>query len=180
MSIDTRLARILDTARDVVSFQPTPEQRRARANFWAHFSEGGTLLPSRPDLAIALRFAGDRRIQQWWSLPGFQDWFLNREEFKQRVEALADMALDELESLVSSRTILPSDKLRAIELSLKYASKARTEDTEERLADERIGKMTRIQLEEYIRNNIRMLPHLATQQLTLPAESDTLPPEDDK
>lgn len=175
------LSQLVNTARDVVAFQPDPHQRRAKANFWASREQVAMEVAPEPDLssaaafrasrgsvppdaanedmrllASALRFGGDRRISQWWSLPGFQDWFLNKDEFRQRLEYLSNVALDQLESILSSGRSSDSDKLNAIKLIM--AVQKPTAPDPDTTADAVIGKMTRQQLTEYISRNIKLLP----------------------
>lgn len=151
---------ILATTRDLTSFFPTEAHIRAKANFWTHFSETDTPVPDQVDLSTAARFSGDRRIQTWWSTPGFQDWFLNREEFKQRMEYLSNLCLDQLESILTSN-VNPSDKLAAIKLIMQVSSKtpdARASDKQGKYLDSKIAEMSREQLEAYIRRSIQVLP----------------------
>ncbi len=150
------LTRLLEATRDVVMFQPDPNQRRAKSNYWTHFAGSGTEVAPAPNLATALQFGADRRISAWWDLPGFQDWFLNRDEFRQRLEYLSAVGLDALESILTGRMSSDSDKLNAIKL-IMAVSKPGQPDSEQ-MADAAIGKMTRQQLQEYISRNMKLVP----------------------
>lgn len=156
--------RALQATTDVSIFQPLPEQRRAKSNFWTHFSGGeATTLPPNPSLALALQYGADRRIQQWWPLPGFQDWFLNRDEFRQRMEYLSNLALDELEALLTAKSSMNSDKLSAIKLIMQVGQKIPTGKSEGGdMIDAMISKMSKAQLEEYIQSSLRLLPSART------------------
>lgn len=154
------LNRLLSGTRDLSIFQPDDAQRRAKSNFWTYFAtEEGVTLPPTPDLALALRFGADSRITRWWILPGFQDWFLNREEFKQRMEYLSNLCLDQLETILTTTSSANSDKLNAIKLIMQVARKTPTSSDPDttKYADDKIGKMGRVELEEFIRRNIRIV-----------------------
>lgn len=150
-------------------FLPTNPQKRAKSAFWTHFSTAGegSLTPT-PSLATALRFGQDNRIQAWWDQAGFQDWFWNRDEFRQRMEYLANLAVDELEEILLSKQVATSDKLNAIKMVMQVSQKTTPVRAEESLPD-LIGKMNRVQLEEYIRSGLKLLP---IEQLTIPPAPD--------
>lgn len=157
---DSVLNRLLSQTRDLSIFQPDNDQRRAKSNFWTYFaSEEGVPLPPTPDLALALRFGADSRITKWWPLPGFQDWFLNRDEFRQRMEYLSNLCLDQLETIVTTNSSANSDKLNAIKLIMQVARKTPSpgDSAAEKFADDKIGKMGRPELEEFIRRNIKLV-----------------------
>lgn len=161
----------LRATRDVSVFQPLPEHIRAKSNFWTYFGTGeGSPLPRDPNLATALQFSGDKRISQWWDIPGFQDWFLNRDEFRQRMEYLSNLALDQLEGILTSGVVASSDKLSAIKLIMQVAEKVPTNKAAETEGvDAMIAKMSKVQLEEYIRGSMRLLPPTT---LDLPAPTE--------
>lgn len=157
-SLVTRLAA---ASRDLTLFQPEMPHRKARATFWSHFQgEGAIPVPPSVDLSIALKYSGDKRLSQWWVLPGFQDWFLNAEEFQQRVEFLSQLALDSLEESLTSKTVPLKDKLLAAKMVLEIGDKfpGRKSSAAEEYLDARIAGMDRRQLEEYITRNIQRIP----------------------
>lgn len=149
------LANLIANTRDVSVFQADRNQRRAKSNFWTHFGSANSGVPLQEDLATALRFGADKRISQWWDLPGFQDWFLNRDEFRQRLEFLSHLSLDVLEEIVTSKQSSNMDKLQALKMILAAQPK---EVSEAEVADAVIAKMTKQQLQEYISRNIKLLP----------------------
>lgn len=158
MPTDTKLQslnNLLAGTRDVIVFQAEPAHRRAKSNFWTHFTGSNGSVAPPEDLATALRYGADRRISTWWSLPGFQDWFLNRDEFRQRLEFLSHLSLDVLEEILVSKQSSSNDKLQALKLILAAQPK---ETTEAEVADAVIAKMTKQQLQEYISRNIKLLP----------------------
>lgn len=167
------LARLTQASRDLSLFEdPTPEQRKAKERFWAPFVSGEVPAPPTMDLATALKFAGDRRLRAWWDLPGFQDWFLNREEFKERVEFIAHLALDSIEGVLTDRGAPPSARVAAAKLALEVANKLpRTAQTTERFADEKINEMDRAQLETFIKRKLSLLPKQEGLTVDLPPAS---------
>lgn len=154
----TRLRNQLGKAADVVSFSPTEAQRRAKSNFWSFFASGEALPPTQVDLALATKYAGDKRITEWWSLEGFADWFSNKDEFRQRVEFLADLALDELYHLIRDPETQATAKVAAIRMIMDVGKKvAQKAPTEESAVGEKIASMDKKQLEEYIKSRLTKL-----------------------
>lgn len=154
----TRIRNQLGKATDVVSFSPTEPQRRAKSNFWSFFASGEALPPTNVDLATAVKYAGDKRIAEWWSLEGFADWFANKDEFRQRVEFLADLALDELYHLIRDPDTQATAKVAAIRMIMDVGKKvAQKAPTEESAVSEKIASMDKKQLEEYIKSRLTQL-----------------------
>lgn len=154
----TKLHASLSKAADVVSFSPSEAQRRAKSNFWSYFASGEALPPTHVDLAIATKYAGDKRIGDWWQLEGFAEWFANKDEFRQRVEFLADLALDELYQLIRNPGTQATAKVAAIRMIMDVGKKvAQKAPNEESAAGEKIASMDKKQLEEYIKSKLTRL-----------------------
>lgn len=154
------LSRLTHVSRDLSLFtDPTPEQRKAKERFWGPFMAGDIQVPPTIDLPLALRFGGDSRISKWWDLSGFQDWFLNQEEFRQRVEFIAHLALDSIEEVLKDRTATSNAKVAAAKLALEVANKlSKGQKDQQSDGDSPIDKMDRKELEEFIRKKLVLLP----------------------
>lgn len=137
-------------------FTPTNDMKRAKSQFWTTFSGGAISPPIQPDLVIAAQYAGDSRIRTWWNTEGFSQWFWNQNEFEERLDYLAQIALDQLEYLVSSGKTSDSARIAAIKMILE-ASKKIGQPTASEFADDRINKMDQGQLEEYIKSRSKLL-----------------------
>lgn len=159
MSADHKLLSLgtaVDKARDL-SYTPTEAQRKIKSRFWSYFSDSGTLPPSQIDLATALMYGADRGLSEWWDLPGFSQWFANKDEFRQRLEYLAQRAVDELEKILNDNNPMGgSTKVSAIKLIMDIANK-QPKSTAEKFLDERIGKMSQQELEDFIKKNVTRL-----------------------
>lgn len=148
--------KILAAASSDLTFAPTPDMRRAKAAFWSRFADAPTSLSSDPvTLASAQQFGADKRLGKWWTLPGFQEWFQNREEFRERLEYLADIALDSLEQVLTDPDANPSAKVASAKLVLEAASKMPKKDTE--APTTKLETMSRGELEDYVRKNLKFL-----------------------
>lgn len=157
------LAHLAAAARDLVTFSdPTDAQRQAKSRFWATFSDGTIAPPSPIDSASARRYSGDHRVTQWWSLPGFEDWFTNSEEFRDRVEFLGHLALDNVETILRNPEANVTAKINAIRILFEIGGKFPGKGAgAEKYVDEKIAEMDRKQLEEFITKQVRRLPTAA-------------------
>jgi len=147
--------KILAAAQTDLVFSPTPDMRRAKAAFWSKVADAPALSGGPLTLAAAQQIGADKRLAKWWALPGFQDWFQNGEEFKERMEYLADLALDALEQVLSDPDANPSAKVASAKLVLEAASKM-----PKPVADSpstKLETMSRSELEEYVKRNLRYL-----------------------
>ena len=156
------MLRVIDDGIAELTFLPSPEHRRIKSAFWASIAENPILDPASDgvSLAAAQRITGDARLPRWWQLPGFKEWFANKDEFRQRVEYLANLALDVAEEVLLDRDAHPSARVNmtklVIEVANKIPSRASQKD-ENKFLDARIAQMGREELEEFIRKQTKML-----------------------
>lgn len=165
-----------DKAEEVLVFRPSRAQQIARANFWTYFSQEGSAPPSIIDLATALRFGLDMGISEWWSIPGFREWFSNQDEFRQRLEFLANLSLDKLENLINSEASNANAKVAAIKLIMELSKKLQHRNTADQYLDEKVGQMDKKQLEEYIKAHTKLVTpdNSDTNSLTPTQKSDNV------
>lgn len=78
------------------TFRPTEAQKRAKAALMAALSDpmNSLLDPKTIGMTLAMRLTGIQTLNTWWHQPGFQNWFLNKEETKQKIKYLTDKALE--------------------------------------------------------------------------------------
>jgi len=78
------------------TFRPTESQKRAKAALMAALSDPMNSLidPKTISMTLAMRLTGVQTLNHWWQQPGFQAWFLNKEETKQKIKYLTDKALE--------------------------------------------------------------------------------------
>lgn len=147
--------KILAAASTDLTFAPTPDMRRAKAAFWSRVADAPALDSGPVTLAAAQQIGADKRLAKWWTLPGFQEWFQNKEEFRERLEYLADIALDSLEQVLTDPDSNPSAKVASAKLVLEAASKMPKKDPETPAT--KLESMSRGELEDYVRKNLKFL-----------------------
>lgn len=147
--------KILAAASTDLTFAPTPDMRRAKAAFWHRVADAPALDGGPVTLAAAQQVGADKRLNKWWTLPGFAEWFQNKEEFRERLEYLADIALDSLEQVLTDPDSNPSAKVASAKLVLEAASKMPKKDAEAPAS--RLETMSRGELEDYVRKNLKFL-----------------------
>lgn len=148
----------MEQVKDINVFSPAVEHRRAKSTFWSYFATSDELPPEDISLSIALKYSADRRVSQWWDLPGFQDWFSNKDEFRQRMEYLSNLALDRLEAILVDSKGQAASQVAAAKLIMEVSRKMPSKASEEQFVDEKIHLMDKKQLEEYISRGMRLLP----------------------
>jgi ABC-type branched-subunit amino acid transport system ATPase component len=104
-----------------------------------------------------LRFGASGAISRWWSLPGFKEWFRNADEFRQRLEYLANLSLDALEYVLVDPKAQSSAKVNAAKLLMEVARKMPSKVAQERFLDEAIAGMSAKQLEEFVQKKSQQL-----------------------
>ena len=130
-------------------FTPTPRQRKVKAQFWSRFQPGPFVSASSLSLPAIQEVVNVAGLKEWWQLDGFQGWFLNREEAREKLEYLYMKALDTAEDILDDPNAQASAKVNMIkvlgELANKFPSK-----WQEKFADDDINKMDEKQLVAYL------------------------------
>lgn len=151
------ISKVLAAASQEVVFAPTPEMRRAKASFWASL-EGTPAgdLAENMTLAAASSLGADKKLTRWWAIPGFSDWWQNKEEFKQRLEYLAQLALDSLEEVLTNPEANVTAKVNSAKLVLEAANKMPKKTAEEN-TESKLAAMSRNELEDYVKARMKYL-----------------------
>jgi len=153
-----RNLRALDAAVEDLLFIPNPEQRRVKAVLYTAIADNPMYDRASLTCEDVILLTGDRRVSRWWREAGFAEWCRNIDEFRQRLEYQAHLALDTLERVLSSDDPkMASAQVNAAKLIIEAASKMPMRHTKEIYADDRIAKMSQQQLEEYIKKNTAAL-----------------------
>lgn len=132
-------------------FTPSMAQRKVKAAFWIIHNENPIISKDKINMAYIIQQVDDGRIRNWWGVPGFQDWFLNKEEVRQRIEYLFDVAMDQAEVMLLDQSTQPSAKVNLIKLLSELADKMPAKSKEIKFLDASIEKMDAAQLDEYIK-----------------------------
>jgi len=165
--------KILAAASTDLTFTPSPDMRRAKAAFWHRFADTSTVLSSdKVTLASAQQIGADKRLAKWWTLPGFQEWFQNKEEFRERMEYLADIALDALEQVLTDPDANAGAKVASAKLVLEAASKMPKVAPDSPTT--RLETLSRAEPEDYVRRNLKYLNPSSSDPLTPPPDSGNL------
>lgn len=155
-----KTARVLEVLSNDLTYMPSHEQRKLKSAFWLRFNDNPVCEPGEISVSVIQRVASDSRLEKWWSQPGFKEWFRNQEEFRERVESMAHLALDTLmDILVTDDPRQTSSKVAAAKLLLEVGRKlpSKTQSTD-KFIDQRIGEMDKKQLDAYIARQISLLP----------------------
>lgn len=135
-----------------LTYMPSHEQRKLKSAFWMRWNDNPLADARDITLAQVDRVVPDSRTARWWSQPGFREWFLNHEEFRERVESMTHLALDTLMTiLVTDDPKMSSARVNAAKLLLEIGKKlpSRTAGPD-KFVDAKIGEMSKQQLDAYI------------------------------
>lgn len=105
-------------------FRPTEAMGFAKLEFYRWLDGAGGLRSAESvGLDELARVCHTTKIRDWMQNPAFQRWFFNRNHFSMTVEALRDLAVEELKGLAFDKTglIEPKDKLKAINMILQLS-----------------------------------------------------------
>lgn len=164
-----RNANILAELVGDLTFLPSPEQRKTKSAYWTLRADS-PLNSDQITLPEAQQVTGEGRLRKWWSLPGFPEWFANREEFRQRVEYLANLALDTAEEILLDRNINANARVQMAKLVIEAANRMPQKYQKELYVDEKVSQMGKKELEEYIRRASLLLtptpPEVAVPDIT--------------
>ena len=118
--VDTPPEANLREVAETLVYVPTNQERKLKAKYWSRAGEN-PLLPVSGSMvtlsSIKQITGGSQAIEAAWKKPGFQQWFLNAEDGRAKLEYLFDLGLDALEELLlNPEPKTASAKVNAIKL----------------------------------------------------------------
>lgn len=144
---------------DDLIFAPNGDQRAVKAAFWAKYASNPLTDIDKITAGIVQKIIPDSRLARWWSMYGFKEWFLNEDEFRQRIEYIAHLGLDALESILTDPDANASARVNAAKLALEAANKMPQKWQNTKYLDDHIQKMDQAQLEQFIRQrSLNLIP----------------------
>lgn len=136
---------------DDIIFIPSPIQRKVKAAFWSSYNDNPLFGRDKITLAAVESTISDYRLHKWWAQIGFKEWFTNKDEFKQRLEYLANLALDTIEEVLCNPDANANARMNAAKLMLEAARKMPDKQGEVKYLDERVHTMSKKELEQFIK-----------------------------
>lgn len=156
--VTTDPGKITDLADNVI-YTPTATAKKLKAKFWARYTPGPNIGPDSITAVEVMDICKDTRAKGLWAQPGFRDWFLNRDENRERIEHLFGLALDAAESILTDESAHASAKVNMIKVIGELANKFPSRYQQERFTDDDINKMNEIQLKTWLeKRGIKMRP----------------------
>jgi len=152
---------VIDSLSEEVVFLPSPKHRQIKSKFWTKFESIG-LPASSITMSQAIALTNESSLKKLWEVPGFKSWFINEDEGRERLEYLFMLALDAAEHMLLDPDANANAKVNLIKVLATLTNKV--PKAEPQFADVNIQRMTKPELEAFIR---------AKTQLLGPAESDT-------
>lgn len=160
MSRNPEISNVIEQIEEL-SYKPLPRDRELKAKFWVRASSDPIGLS---DLAMT-RNNAERLCQAKlgsWDLPGFQDWFFNKDEFRQKLEYSVAIALDALNDvLLNTDPKVQGARVQAIKVAMDLAGKTQGKQTNIQVNNQigqQIQQMDKKQLEAYIAKSAGLLP----------------------
>lgn len=142
----------LSSAADDILFQPSPLHQTLKAQFWARFTPSPIDDSANLTLASVLHHVGDSRLKRYWALPGFREWFTNRDENRERVEYLWMVGLDTAESILRDGQANPAAKVQLLKLLAEVTGRVtRGSQKEEKFSDETVNRMDEKELRGWLK-----------------------------
>lgn len=143
---------------DEIIFVPDTTQMQVKAAFWAKHADNPLAPTHDITLAAALDVTGDTRLSRWWGIPGFSAWFTNKDEFRQKAEYVANLALQTIEEILLDREAQPNARIKAAQIAIETANKMPTKYAKEKFIDAKIQEMSRKELDAFIKEAMKELP----------------------
>jgi hypothetical protein len=144
---------VISTGASELIFIPTPSQRQVKARLITKMADNPLIDLSSITLAEAQQLTGSSQLKDWWGRPGFKEWFLDQNEYRQRLEYLFSLALDAAEEILLSTDVkVQGARVAMIKLLADLANKT-PKEAAAKYKDESIAKMDRAELEAFLEKN---------------------------
>ena len=132
-------------------YQPNNNQQRLKAKFWTRFTPGPFINDfSKLTLEMVMKVTNSPSLKAWWQQPGFKEWFLNKEDEKEKLRYLFDKSLDTLEQILDNPEANVNAKVNAVKLLAEMTGNLSRKGAPEKFADQEIENMSESQLQAYL------------------------------
>jgi hypothetical protein len=142
---------------DELVFVPQRIDQKMKASFWIKWNQGPVKSQENISAAAVAQVLGNTVINKRWHIPGFKEWFLNKDEYRQRIEYIGMRALDVMSDILEDETVKPDVRLKAAKTVLELGGKFITKKPEVIVLDKDINSMNQEQLDEFIKANTAAL-----------------------
>lgn len=156
-----------------LSFKPLPRDRELKAKFWVRVNSDPL---ASSDLAQTKANA-ERLVQAKlpnWALSGFQDWFFNKDEARQKISYSVMLALDALNDvLLNTDPKAQGARVQAIKVAMELGGMTAKSSTNIQVNTQignQIQSMDKQQLEAYIQKTSGLL---SASSIVLDVEEDS-------
>lgn len=102
-----------------------------------------------PTQADIIQVTGVHTVKNWWTNPGFQDWFFNRDTVYSQMTYLKDLALQTAEDILRDPDANSSAKVNMIKTVLAYHEAVEAKRLESTAIE--IGKLSSEELEQRLK-----------------------------
>lgn len=160
-----------------VLHQPTDKEKRLKASFWKRIANQPLFDIQNLSYEQVRSIIGTDALKASWSQPGFKAWFCNREEYRERLEYLFELAMDAAEDIL--KNVDPkaqSARVNMVKTISELAGKLQKGNATQNataLINGTIGQMDKAQLELYLQKNGVNL-HLSAQKNEGPETAEVL------
>lgn len=142
---------------DNISFEPTRVHYQIKAAFWSKAERLGYTVDSNITLATAIEVTEDTRLQSFWSIPGFADWFSDGGTFESQILELLYQFPAHALNILNDDNATAAAKVNLLKLLAEVGRKMPSKQKEIVYADKQIQKMDRKQLEDYVRKHSKLI-----------------------
>lgn len=98
---------------DDISYEPSPAQRKCKAKLWTTLRDDPSIDGKSLTLAAAQQICDSGSLDKWWKQPGFREWFLNKDEWRETVELSLSLWADSISSRLLAGTLSDKDLIAA-------------------------------------------------------------------
>lgn len=135
---------------DDLLFQPSPMHQTLKAQFWARFEPSPLADEHGITLPLVQSLVNDSRLKRYWSMPGFREWFTNKDENRERLEYLWMVGLDTAEQLLRDPLVQSGPKVNLIKLIAEVSGRLVRNAPVEKFSDAAIDKMSETELRAFL------------------------------
>lgn len=129
-------------------FEPSQMMRKIKARFWSRFQPGPFNDKENISAADIMETTKSAKIKEWWSEPGFRNWFMNRQEEKETLNYLFNKSLSTLERILDNPEANANAQINAIKILAEMNGfLVKGGNQQPKFADEQLNQMSAKELE---------------------------------
>lgn len=139
----------LEVMKDQI-FEPSKPQMKLKAKFWTIFNENPIADYDNITLDTVRQLTDNEGVNKWWKVPGFREWFLNKDEHRFSAAYVWALCMQRMEKILANDDPKAANaQVNLIKFVAELTGNSR-KNSQDSMIDKFIAEMDEAQIQAYL------------------------------